>query len=99
MKTNTLLFIASLAVLATSASAAVSQTESDVVILPTYVVTAPRHQVIAQRIEASLNELKQQAHLPLFDVTDLCRLEVPALFSPETVRSAQGKKTIRVAKL
>ena len=97
MKTNTLLFIASLAVLATSAAA--SQTESDLVVLPTYVVTAPRQQVIEQRIEASLNELRQQAHLPLINVTDLCQLEVIALFSPETVRSAQGEKIIRVAKL
>ena len=47
MKTNSLILLASLAVLATSASAASSQNEANVVVLPTYKVSAPRYQPAA----------------------------------------------------
>lgn len=65
MKNNSLLFLASLAVLATSASAASNQSESATVVLPTYVVTAPRHLPAEQRINASLEEFRQQALAPI----------------------------------
>jgi hypothetical protein len=61
MKTNSLLFIASLAVLTSSASAASNQTESEPVVLPTYVVTAPRYLPVEQQINASLKEFSRQA--------------------------------------
>jgi hypothetical protein len=60
MKTKTLLILASLAVLATSARAASTQTET--VVLPTYVVAAPRELPVDHRINTSLAELRQQAH-------------------------------------
>ena len=73
MKTNSLLLLASLAVLATSASAAQSptQTQPNVIVLPTYVVSAPRYQAAEQQVNASLNELRQQARAPICIGTQL----------------------------
>ncbi len=65
MKTHSLLFIASLAVLASSASAASNQTQPEVLVLPTYVVTSPRHSTVEQKIDASLKEFREQALVPM----------------------------------
>lgn len=53
------LIIATLAGLSTIASAA-SSSDSDVFVLPTYVVTVPRYAPAEQQIRTSLNELRQQ---------------------------------------
>ncbi len=99
MKTKALLFIASLAVLTTVASAAESQTESEVFVLPTYVVTAPRYSPVEQRINASLEDLRRQANDPVVNAAELCAAKAIALPSPETVRSARSGKATRVAQL
>lgn len=59
MKKNFLL-IAILAGLSTIASAASTSTDTDVFVLPTYVVTAPRLAPAEQKIQTSLNELRRQ---------------------------------------
>ena len=71
MKNNHLLILASLAVLASSASAAQSQSESELIVLPTYVVSAPRYSAAEQQINASLSELRRQAHVVPVIITEL----------------------------
>ena len=72
MKKTTLLFIASLAVLTTGASAASNnKNESDVVVLPTYTVTTPRTSEAEQQINASLKEFVQQASVPMVIAPEL----------------------------
>jgi hypothetical protein len=60
MKKNFLL-IATLAGLVSTASAASSPTDSATVVLPTYVVTAPRVQPAEQRINDRLQEFQASA--------------------------------------
>ncbi|RXK53191.1 hypothetical protein ESB00_15955 [Oleiharenicola lentus] len=59
MKKN-FLIIATLAGLSTIASAASKSPDSEVFVLPTYVVTAPRFESAEQQIRTSLNELRHQ---------------------------------------
>jgi len=99
MKTKALLFIASLAVLTTVASAAESQTESEVFVLPTYVVSTPRYSPVEQRINDSLEDLRQQAKNPVVSGSELCATKAIVLPNSETLRSARNGKTIRVAAL
>ncbi len=96
MKTNTLLLLASLAVLATNASAAQAQPEP--VVLPAFMVEVPRYQPAEQLINASLNELRQQAHQPAFICPELAVLKFQADQSPKLVQAAKDVKTIQVAK-
>jgi hypothetical protein len=65
MKTTSLLLIVSLAVLTSSASAASNQSDTDLVVLPTYTVTAPRYQAVELQINASLQEFSRQAGQPM----------------------------------
>lgn len=77
MKKNSLLslaLLAVLAVLASSASAAPSQLQAEPLVLPTYVVDAPRFQQAEQRVNASLNALRAKARTPA-----VISLELPAL--------------------
>ena len=74
MKSNTILSLALLAVLASSASAAASQSLAEPIALPTYVVEAPRLQLAEQRLNASLNALRAKADSPA-----IILLELPAL--------------------
>lgn len=97
MKTNSVLFLVSLAVLATSASAAVSRVESDVVVLPTLVVTAPRYSPVEKQINSSLRDFRQQASAPVAIAMELTALkeELKAGFE----RAERQAKATRVAKL
>lgn len=60
MKKN-FLIIATLAGLASIASAASNETETTAYVLPTYVVTAPRHAAAEQRIAEGLKEFRDEA--------------------------------------
>ena len=71
MKTNSLLLLASLAVLTSTVSAAANQTDASILVLPTYVVKAPRVQSAEQTIKARLNEFRQQALTPMAIVPEL----------------------------
>jgi hypothetical protein len=75
MKNYSYLLLASLAVLTSSASAAQSQIESDLVVLPTYIVSVPRYSPAEERINASLDELRQRAHMPAVISPDLSALK------------------------
>ncbi|MDI1320527.1 MAG: hypothetical protein PSW75_10105 [bacterium] len=98
MKKTTLLFLASLAVLTTGASAAANnQNESDVVVLPTYVVTITRLQAAEQRIDASLQEFTQQAAVPMVIAPELTLRKAQA--APNSlVESARAPQAVRLAK-
>lgn len=86
MKTKTFLALASLAVLASSAHAAANQTDSSIHVLPTYVVTASRHQPAELKIQASLQELRTQATMPT-----VITPELPAL----KARTSQAEKLVK----
>ena len=98
MKTNSLLALVSLAVLATCASAA-PQPEAPVFVLPTYVVSAPLRQPAEQKVNASLNELRQQAHIPLPIAIELPLIKSAPVRSNLTKLPAPEGKVIQVAKL
>lgn len=99
MKTNTLLFLASLAVLATNASAAANQSDNDVVVLPAYEVSVPRYLPAEKKVQASLAELRRQAQGPAIVATEISTLRTLAM-QPEVIeRAARDAKAVRVAKL
>ncbi len=96
MKTNTLLFLASLAVLATNASAAQSQPEP--VVLPAYVIEAPRYLPAEQQINASLNEFGQLARTRILISPELIAPKTQVKTNPRLVQTAKEAKSVRVAK-
>ena len=98
MKTNSLLTLVSLAVLATHASAA-AQTEAAVVVLPTYVVNAPLYQPAEQKVNVSLNELRQQARSPIFAAIELPLVRNPLLRANLPKLAALETKALQIAKL
>ncbi len=98
MKPKALLLIASLVTLASLARAAQSQNESDLVVLPAYVVTAPRLLPVEQRINESLDELRVQAHKPLVNLTDLGLAKPQVAPSLESAGISREKKVPLVAK-
>lgn len=79
MKKISLLFIASLAVLTSGASAASSHSSSEPVVLPTYVVTAPRYLPVELQINASLKELSQLADVTVTIAPELTSLKAEAM--------------------
>ena len=98
MKTNTLLFLASLAVLTTGASAAQYQTENDLVVLPAYAVKALRYHPVEKQINASLDEVRQLAKPSDAIPLECCALK--AMISQDAVFAlkAQNEKPVRIAK-
>ncbi|SDS29153.1 hypothetical protein [Opitutus sp. GAS368] len=74
MKTTSLLSLVLLVVLATGASAAQSQSRSEFVVLPTFLVESTRNSSVEQYIAASLDALRAQAAKPV-----AVSLELPAL--------------------
>jgi len=99
MKTNTLLFLASLAVLTTGASAAQNQTENEIVVLPTYTIAAPRFTPVEKQINASLDEVRQQAKAPCAIPAECSALKaVVSEASLVALKAGEGKAG-RVAKL
>jgi len=97
MKTNSLLALVSLAVLATYASAA-PQPEAAVFVLPAYVVSAPLLQPAEQKVNASLNELRQQAHLPARIALDLPLAKNELLRANLLKLAAREAKVLQIAK-
>lgn len=98
MKTNSLLLLAGLAVLTSTASAASNQTDANVLVLPTYVVTAPRYQSAEQQIKARLNEFRQQALAPMTIVPELNLLNSQAAPTVKLAHTARTPVAARVAK-
>jgi hypothetical protein len=95
MKTKTSLLLAGLVALTATANADQNSADSNVVVLPTYVVQAPRQLPAEQQINTSLNELRQQAKTPVFITTEL------PLFTGYFAQQANAAKVsrhVRVAK-
>ncbi len=99
MKTNTLVLLVSLAVLATSASAAANQPDAGPVVLPTYTVSAPRYLPAEKKVNASLDEMRQAVHAPVFIATELPTLKATVVRQNALERAAQNAKALRFAKL
>ena len=99
MKTNTLVLLASLAVLATCASAAQNQPETNVVVLPTYTVSAPRYLPAENKVNSSLDEMRQQARTPGCMAIELPVLQNMAVQQNVLERAAHDAKAFRLAKL
>lgn len=92
MKKNSLLSFVLLAVLATGASAAQSQSPSDTFDLPTYVVETERYAEAEQYINASLEVLRAQAGTPV-----AVTVELPAL-KTQVAQTTRLLTAVRVAK-
>ncbi len=71
MNIKTSLLLAGLVALTATANADQSPADANVVVLPTYVVVAPRQLPAEQQIRANLDELRQQAKDPVFIMTEL----------------------------
>jgi hypothetical protein len=99
MKTNTLLLLASLAVLTTGASAAQYPTENEVVVLPTYTLEAPRYLPVEKQINASLDEARQPAKAPAAIPAECSALKALVNQGSAIAMKARDEKTVRVAKL
>jgi hypothetical protein len=99
MKTNQLLFLASLVVLATSARAAQNQPDSRVIVLPTYEVSAPRFLPAEKKVNASLEALREQAQRPAILAAEITVLKDLAMQSGELERAARDIQAVRLAKL
>ena len=99
MKNNTLLLLASLALLTTGASASQNQTVDDVLVLPTYTVAAPRFQSVEKEINASLGEVRQLAKTPLAIPFECSALKAIAKQDAAFALRTQHASEVRVAKL
>jgi hypothetical protein len=98
MKTTSLLFLASLAVLATGASAAPSPLPDEPVTLPTMVVTTPRYLPVERQINASLKELSHQADTPLIVAPELTSLKAEAAQHNPVAGTKGSPEAVRIAK-
>jgi hypothetical protein len=98
MKNNALLLLASLAVLTSSVSAASNQSPTETVVLPTYVVTAPRYLPAEQQINASLKEFTSQALTPLIITPDLGSLKAQTAQHQQLAEAARVTHAAHLAK-
>lgn len=92
MKKNSLLSLILLAVFTSNAGAAPSQLQTEPVVLPTYIVNAPRLALAEQRVNASLNALRAKAGRPV-----VISLELPALKTRVAI-IAGGRPAVRLAR-
>jgi hypothetical protein len=98
MKINAPLLFAALALFIIDASAAQARLESDVVVLPTYVVSAPRYLPFEKQMKANLNEVCQQARTPLAMTRELPSLQAQAN-PPKPAPVTPDAKAKRIARL
>jgi hypothetical protein len=98
MKNNALLLLSSLAVLASCVSAASIQPPSETVVLPTYVVTAPRTLPVEQQINDSLKEFARQALAPLAVAPDMSSLKAQTASHQQLAEASRATKAAHLAK-
>jgi hypothetical protein len=98
MKNHALLLIASLAVLTSSVSAASNQSQTETVVLPTYVVTAPRYLPAEQQINASLKEFTKQALTPMIITPDTNSLKAQSAQHQQLAEASRATHAARIAK-
>lgn len=96
MKTKTLLLLASLVILTTVVRAA--QAENDVIVLPVYSVKAPRYSAVEKQINASLDEVRQLAKVPVAIPADSSVFTIVAKECSLIARLVPEKKAIQLAK-
>ena len=65
MKIKNLFFLATLGLLVSGACAAQLPLAADIIVLPTYVVSAPRYLPFEKQMKANLREICLRAHTPL----------------------------------
>ncbi len=99
MKNNTLLLLASLALLTTGARAAQNQIGDDALVLPTYKVEAQRFQTVEKQINASLDEVRQSAKAPLLIPVECSALKAFAKQGSAFASMTPHASDVRVAKL
>jgi hypothetical protein len=95
MNLKTTLLLAGLVALTATANADQSPADANVVVLPTYVVLAPRQLPAEQQITASLNELRHQAKAPVFITTELPLFKG---YFAQQANAANASRSVRVAK-
>ena len=98
MKTTSLLFLSSLAVLTTGASAPPGPLPAEPITLPTYVVTTPRYLPVEQAINASLQELSRQADVPVVIAPELTSLKAEAVQHNPLAETKRSPAAGRIAK-
>ncbi len=98
MKKNSLLLLASVAVLLTSVGAAQDRNESEAIALPTYVVTAPRVTLAEQQVQHSLATLRSQASAEAIVASELPMIKTPAVSQATLAKAAKDAAKSRVAK-
>ncbi len=98
MKKNSFLIVAILTVLTSGARAATSQPEAETVVLPTFVVTAPRYQPVERQINASLEEFSRRADQPIAITPELTLRQAPDAWSNPMVSSDRAPDAAHRAK-
>jgi hypothetical protein len=98
MKTKNLLLFASVAVLTTIAGAAQDQAANEAVVLPAYVVTAPRYLPAEVKVNTSLAEFRQQAKAPVAIVVECPALKAAVNPGSGIALKARPEKSVRIAK-
>lgn len=99
MKTKTLLSLASLVLLTTVARAEYrTPTSNEVVVFPTYSVTAPRYTPAEQQINASLAELRQQAKTPIAVPVECAALKAAVNHDSRIALATPAMNVVRIAK-
>ena len=99
MKTQSLLLLASLAVLGSGLRAAPSPVENETLVLPTYTVAAPRQLPAEQQVTASLDEFRRQATPAPAITAEFPALQALVKQDSTFVRQARDAKPVRLAKL
>ncbi len=98
MKTTAPLFLAALALFTTAADAQQTRLESEVFVLPTYTVTAPRYQSFEKQLKADLDKARERTltplpvavELPLLNARDVAAKLALTLPAAKTARSVKS---------
>ena len=98
MKTKNLLLLASVAVLTTIAGAAQDPAANEAVVLPAYIVTAPRYLPAEVKVNTSLAEFRQQTKAPVAIAVDCPALKAAVNQGFGVALKARPEKSVRIAK-
>jgi outer membrane cobalamin receptor len=98
MKTKSFLLLATIAALLTNVGTAQSNDTSDVLVLPKFVVTAPRHTDAEKQVNANLADLRAQADINAMLSRDLPYIKAPTLAESAAHQVAKDLLKLRVAK-
>ena len=95
-----ILALTSLTLITANVGAATTQQESDAVQLPAFVVEAPRQLPVEKAIQASLDEIRSQAHAPAIKLAIQPSLSAQSTFAANAQQTIQQVQTAaKLAKL